>query len=145
MMFIASVEDIRGRVARHHEDTVRRDELTRLRTRDEYEASKRTAKTPTKPAVSEAPPAPASEPAAVVPARGRHMRRQALIDANRPRWDTIERDLKDGAENGLSAAARSDKHAFWWEGSALKWAEENGKLRAPAGQALNSIVHRLQG
>lgn len=73
------------------------------------------------------------------------MKRQALIDANRPRWDTIERDLRDGAENGLSAAAKGDKHAFWWEGSALKWAEENGKLQAPAGLALSGTVHRLRG
>lgn len=77
--------------------------------------------------------------------RGRHMKRNALIDANRSRWKSIERDLKDGAENGLSAAAKSDRHSFWWEDSALQWAEENGKLQAPAGHELVALVHRMRG
>jgi len=98
-------------------------------------------------------PAPAAEPkpAAVVAEapkndRGECVKRAALIERNRRRWVSIERDLKDASTNGLSAEARAtDKPGFWWEGDALKWARARNKEEeaqaAPA--SLASVVHRM--
>lgn len=78
--------------------------------------------------------------------RGLRVKREALIDRNVRRWPTIERDLKDGSSNALSASAKADGIGFWWEGDALKWAEARGKLTAPdAAASLASVMHRLHG
>ena len=101
-------------------------------------------------------PAPTAEPAplaaAPVPAtgalnadRGQRVKRRALIERNRRRWPTIERDLKDASTNGLRAEAGADVIGFWWEGAAVKWAEARDKVEAPAAPVgLASIVHRLR-
>lgn len=80
--------------------------------------------------------------------RGRRLKRRALIDALRRRWPTVERDLQDGADNGLSKAARGDAVGWWWEGPALEWAEQRGKLiEATATAAIwpgTTIAHRME-
>ena len=78
--------------------------------------------------------------------RGARVKRAALIERNRRRWVSVERDLKDASSNGLSAAAKADATGFWWEGDALKWAELRNKLTAPAMPAsLASVVYRMAG
>lgn len=97
--------------------------------------------------------APAPAPAALkfpadVPKadRGECVKRAALIERNRRRWLSIERDLKDASSNGLSTAAKADTAGFWWEGDALKWAEARNKVEAPAAPVnLASVVHRMAG
>ena len=101
----------------------------------------------TDPAAGLAPTALDAEPAA--PAgptidRGACVKRTALIDRNCRRWPSIERDLKDASENGLSRAAKADTYGDWWEGDALAWAEARNKLQAqPAPLGLAGTVHRM--
>jgi hypothetical protein len=101
------------------------------------------------PAAPETPPAPAGEPASeFAPDRGRRLKRSALIEENVRRWPTVDRDLKDAAENGLSAAATGDR-GYWWEGDAHQWAKARGKLKesSAAGFAGPASVfqHRIKG
>lgn len=78
------------------------------------------------------------------PVRGRRMKRKALIEANFPRWETIERDLQDAAANGLSDRAKPGAgHGYWWERLALDWAEENGKLRSPSAASSSVRTHLI--
>lgn len=76
--------------------------------------------------------------------RGRRLKRGALIADNLRRWPTIERDLKDAAENGLSEAARdSTAVGWWWEGSAIEWARARAKMQdVTPGSA--TIIHRMR-
>lgn len=81
-------------------------------------------------------------------ARGRRVKRVALITDNLRRWPTIERDLKDAADNGLSEAARDmNKFGWWWEGSAQDWARSRGKLQdaQPFTSLQNSVFNRHKG
>jgi len=116
--------DFEAQIQRHHDGQVKRDELTRLKARDE--------------------PVPVAD----VPKadRGNCVKRTALINRNCRRWPSIERDLKDASTNGLSAEAKANKATFWWEGDALKWAEARDKLEAQTGSvSLASVVHRMRG
>lgn len=61
--------------------------------------------------------------------RGALIKREALVSKHERAWPTIDRDLKDASENGLSAAAKADAHGMWWESAALTWAKQKGKLR----------------
>ena len=76
------------------------------------------------------------------PAKGREMKRSALIDANFPRWESIERDLKDAAVNGLATAKA--RHGHWWEGLAMAWAEEKGKVSSAPAAVSPGMFHRMQ-
>lgn len=81
------------------------------------------------------------------PDRGRRVKRAALIEDNLRRWPTIERDLKDAAENGLSKAARDITGiGWWWEGSAIAWARARAKVRdaAPGLAGMPSVFHRTR-
>jgi hypothetical protein len=71
-------------------------------------------------------PKPPAEPKAN---RGDSIKREALISKHVRVWPTIERDLKDASENGLSVAAKTDSHGMWCESAALDWAKQKGKLR----------------
>lgn len=73
--------------------------------------------------------------------RGRRLKRNALIGDNIRRWPTIERDLKDAAANGLSAAAKDSELGWWWEGSAQEWARARGKYQGTSTsvRAQNSV------
>lgn len=80
-------------------------------------------------------PGPPAEPEVD---RGALIKREVLVSKHVRAWPTIERDLKDASENGLSAEAKSDERGMWWEAAALAWATARGKLRetgprAPAG------------
>lgn len=91
------------------------------------------------------PSNPTHEPAAD---RGRYLKRSALISNNLRRWPTIERDLKDAAGNGLSAAARDKTSVgWWWEGSALDWARARRKVDEPSRDVAlwTSTFHRING
>ncbi len=82
--------------------------------------------------------------------RGRRVKRKALIAENRQRWTSIDRDLRDGSTNGLSADAKADGKGWWWEGSALEWARVQGKLTDSSTASVSSVfpsrqVHRLAG
>lgn len=61
--------------------------------------------------------------------RGARIKREALVLKHERAWPSIERDLKDASENGLSAAAKADSYGMWWETAALSWATAKGKLR----------------
>lgn len=77
------------------------------------------------------------------PDKGREMKRAALIHANFPRWESIERDLKDAAANGLTDRAKAG-HGHWWEGLALAWAEEKGKLKDTPAAGSPGMIHRIR-
>lgn len=64
-----------------------------------------------------------------VPDRGPLLKREALVAKHERAWPTIDRDLKDASQNGLSGAAKSDEHGMWWESQALAWATKKGKMR----------------
>ncbi len=103
---------------------------------------------PTEPVPGEVAAEPAIEPDEPPSAdRGLRVKRKALIERNSRRWPSIERDLKDASENGLSKAAKADDtYGHWWEGDALKWADARNKLAAPATPlSLSSVVHRMAG
>ena len=72
------------------------------------------------------------------------VKRSALIAKYLPTWGTIKRDLTDGHTNGLSKAARSKQHGMWFEGKALQWAAERGKVHQVDALAVvfNRMVHR---
>ena len=70
----------------------------------------------------------ATRPVGLKAEKGQRLKRAALIAAFVGEWPTIERDLRDASENGLSSAAKADKHGYWWGGLARRWAEEHGKL-----------------
>lgn len=78
------------------------------------------------------------------------VKRCALIERHIRRWPSIERDLRDGAENGLSAAARAESRGWWDEEAALRWAEARGKLEGAArttaaASSLEGFMHRIKG
>ena len=56
------------------------------------------------------------------------LKRAALIEKHLKNWPSIERDLRDGHKNGLSEAAKTSKHGFWWEAGAIEWARARNKL-----------------
>lgn len=83
-------------------------------------------------AVTAAPAAGAAlVPLAAVPAR--FVKRAVLLKELQDEWGTIESDLKQASNNGLTAAAYNG-HA-WDIDKARKWAAERGKLGAPIKQA----------
>jgi len=61
--------------------------------------------------------------------RGQAMKRGALIAAHERCWPTVERDLKDAAQNGLREDAKAPGHGMYWEQDALAWAKAKGRLR----------------
>lgn len=65
------------------------------------------------------------------------MSRAALVNAHAHEWGTIERDLKDASENGLSAAKAGARD--WDEAAALEWARSRGKLQ-PAGSPASDLA-----
>jgi len=78
------------------------------------------------------------------PDRGRRVKRAVLIQEHSRQWSTIERDLKDAAQNGLSVAAKADGTGWWWEGSALVWAEARGKLGTRTAAPDAPLRHRIK-
>jgi hypothetical protein len=89
--------------------------------------------------------APATAPLEPPRDRGRRVKRKALLSDNVRRWPTIERDLKDCAKNGLSAAAKDESHGWWWEDSAREWARARGKWKDEAAAASLPWGHQLRG
>jgi hypothetical protein len=76
----------------------------------------------------------------------------ALIAQHKHEWPTIESDLKNASQNGLSKAARAGKRD-WFEDSALDWARSKNKLQE-TDKTTNSVAiltnwtkttHRLEG
>lgn len=59
---------------------------------------------------------------------GRRVKRVELIQANRHEWPSIQKDLKNSGVNGLSKAAKTEKHGWWYEGRAREWARSWNKL-----------------
>lgn len=84
---------------------------------------------------------PASPPEQLPRAK---LQRKALIEKHLRKWESIDRDLKDAASNGLSGVAKLGG-GFWDEEAALLWARERGKIRADESEALRSVLHRLGG
>ena len=90
-------------------------------------------------------------PAATV-ARGRTLKKSALIDKYERRWPTIKRDFQDASENELSRAAKAPGHGNWFEEDALNWARQRGKLSEETGQhapspatPFSGMTHRIMG
>lgn len=55
------------------------------------------------------------------------LKRQALIDQLRPRWPTIEHDLREASRNKLDSAK---SHGKWDFEKATQWAMSLGKLKS---------------
>lgn len=71
---------------------------------------------------------------AAAPQPGRETRKKdAMIRELEAEWPSIVRDLTDASRNGLSAAAKAQKHGHWYISSAREWAKQEGKLRAGDG------------
>jgi hypothetical protein len=88
--------------------------------------------------------APATAPHEPPRDRGRRVKRKVLLSENVRRWPTIERDLKDCAKNGLSAAAKDESHGWWWEDSAREWARARGKWKdEAAAMSPNWVFHQM--
>ena len=90
------------------------------------------------------------EAVAVIIDRGLVMKKAALIKKHQGQWPTLERDLRDASENGLSKMAKNPRHGFWFEVDALKWAEQQGKLLLNSANAapktqFPSTIHRVKG
>lgn len=80
------------------------------------------------------------------------MKRSALIKKHICRWPTIERDLRDASENGLSNAAKAPVHGEWFETLALNWAKQRTKYTEEVPErpaALETVwsttQHKLEG
>lgn len=56
------------------------------------------------------------------------MKRAALVGEFEKVWPSIDRDLRDASENGLSDAAKSSERGWWRVDAALQWAKQRGKL-----------------
>ena len=68
------------------------------------------------------------------------MKKAALIKKHENKWKTIKGDFHSASENGLSKAAKSLGHGNWFEGAALDWARQQGKLKEEMQQGpVNSI------
>lgn len=81
----------------------------------------------TAPVVTEsAAAAPAKEQRTSAPGPKFSMRKDAMVTKYKDEWPTIERDIKDAAENGLSAAKAGARD--WDEVQALEWARAKGKI-----------------
>ncbi len=66
------------------------------------------------------------------------LKRAALVAAHQQEWQSVDRDLKDAGENGLSAAAKHPKHGMWFEERALTWAKQQGKLKPSSSSVASS-------
>lgn len=89
--------------------------------------------------------APADPERGKTKTRGWVLRRAALIQKHLHHWPTIERDLRDAAENKLSDAAKATTHGDWYEAAALEWATARGKLEGADGPAPVNSVFNLPG
>jgi hypothetical protein len=89
---------------------------------------------------------PAAAPLEPPRDRGRRVKRKVLLSDNARRWQTIERDLRDAAKNGLSADAKDESRGWWWEGSAREWARKRGKWKdEAAAMSPTSVFHQIKG
>lgn len=57
----------------------------------------------------------------------RQITKASLIAQYGAQWESIKSDIKNAAENGLSAEARAGKRG-WWELAALDWARRNRQV-----------------
>lgn len=62
-------------------------------------------------------------------------KRAVLIAELSGMWPSIESDLHEGADNGLSAVAKSNKHGMWKVRESLNWAAEQGKIEKNRAEA----------
>jgi len=60
------------------------------------------------------------------PARGQILKKSVLLRRHSSRWPTLERDLSDGASNGLKLVAHA-YHGHWFENDVLNWGRSEGK------------------
>lgn len=56
------------------------------------------------------------------------LKRGVFIDQMRPRWPTVEHDMKEASRNGLNGA-KSDR--MWDVEKATQWAISHGKFKSP--------------
>lgn len=75
------------------------------------------------------------------------LKREALVAKHHRNWSTVDRDLRDAARNGLSAARVPGRHGYWYEDEALKWAEAAGRAegRSTADQLTTAWRNRSTG
>ena len=133
-----------GAGLRHHSWTQSYQEAQRAGLRDTTPASDAPVPAITASASAGVEPLPPGEPdgnAATSPVF--FMSRGALVSKYRHDWETIERDLKDAASNGLSAAKAGPRD--WKEDVALDWARAKGKLKSAMNQArpLDRVMHSM--
>lgn len=83
--------------------------------------------------------------------KGNVLKKSALIKKHRNQWSTINRDLQDASENGLSRDAKAPEHGNWFEGEALAWARQKGKLTESTEQSTpteatwcSGLMHKIQ-
>ena len=105
-----------------------------------YSLSTESAAAMPAPAHSPTTPAPVVVAALVKPGNAGpkfSMTKAAMLGQHKPRWPTIERDMKDANENGLNSARAGFRG--WIEADALEWARANNKLVKPAGSLLHAV------
>lgn len=83
--------------------------------------------------------------------RGTVLKKSALIKKYCKRWSTIERDFQDASDNGLTKSAKAPEHGNWFEGDALAWARQKGKLTESTEQSTptqatwySGLMHKIQ-
>jgi len=60
------------------------------------------------------------------PVRGQILKKSVLIRRHSSRWPSLERDLSNGALNGLKLVAHA-YHGHWFENDVLNWGRSEGK------------------
>lgn len=60
------------------------------------------------------------------------MKKAALIAALQHEWPSIVADISESSRNGLTEAAHTGKHGYWYESRARAWAVSHGKIRQSA-------------
>ena len=60
------------------------------------------------------------------------MKKAALIAALQHEWPSIVADFSESSRNGLTKAAHTGEHGYWYESRARAWAVSHGKIRQSA-------------
>jgi hypothetical protein len=58
------------------------------------------------------------------------MKKKALVEKLEREWRTINADLNQASNNGLTEAASAGRNKGWFEDKAVEWAISKGKMRA---------------
>lgn len=77
--------------------------------------------------------------------RGAMIKKSALISRYQNQWASIESSLNNAVVNGLSEAAKAEKHGYWYEADAKKWASDRGLISGEKQSLPPNSVFNLPG